>query len=43
MHGVFSWMFCGDLDGWDVGRKEDQEGGDMCIHIADPCCFTAET
>ena len=24
------------------GNREAQEGGDVCIHIADPCC-TVET
>ena len=36
-------MLCGDLDGWDVGRWEVQEGVDICIHIADSLCCTAET
>ena len=37
-------MLCDDLEGWDerVGRK-DQEGRDICIHIADQWCCTAET
>ena len=36
---------CGDLDGWDgeVGRREFQEGGDICINIADSLRCTAET
>ena len=36
-------MLCDDLDGWDGGwgGREVQEGGDICIHIADP--QTAET
>ena len=25
------------------GGREDQEGGDICIHIADSWCCTAET
>ena len=38
-------MLCGDLDGWDGegGRKEVQEGGDICIHVADSLHCTAET
>ena len=34
---------CGDLDGWDgeVGRREFQEGGDICINIADSLRCTA--
>ena len=30
-------MLYGDLEGWDEkwGGKELQEGGDICIHIAD--------
>ena len=35
-------MLCDDLDGWDGGR-EVQEGGDICIHIADSLHCTAET
>ena len=34
-------MLCGDLDGWD-GRQV-QEGGDICIHIADSLPGTIET
>ena len=38
-------MLCGDLDGWDggEGEREVQEGGDICIRIADLLCCTAET
>ena len=37
-------MFCDDLDGWDEeGGMEVQEGGDICIHIADSLHCTAET
>ena len=38
-------MLCDDLDGWDGGGSawEVQEGGDICIHIADSFHFTAET
>ena len=36
-------MLCGDLSwvGW--GGREVQEGGDVCIHIADSLHCTAET
>ena len=41
-------MLCDDLEGWDVvewggGRREAQEGGDICIHIADSFCCIVET
>ena len=38
-------MLCGDPDGWDGegGGREVQEGGDICIHIADSLRCTAET
>ena len=40
-------MLCGDLDGWDWGGagvgKEAQDGGDICIHIADSLHCTTET
>ena len=38
-------MPCGDLDGWkgEGNEREDQEGGDICIHIADSLCSTAAT
>ena len=38
-------MLCDDLDGWDKGRggREVQEGGDICIHVADSLHCTAET
>ena len=38
-------MFCYDLEEWDVedGMKELQEGGDICILMADSVCYTAET
>ena len=29
--------------GWGRGGRETQEGGDICIHIADSHCCTAET
>ena len=39
-----SWVVCDDLNGWDrfVGRREVQEGGDICIHIVDSLCCTPE-
>ena len=36
-------MLCGDLDGWDGEGREVQEGGDICIHIADSLHCTSET
>ena len=32
-------MFSDNLEGWDGvgGEKEFQEGGDICIPMADPC------
>ena len=36
-------MLCNDLDGWDGVGKEVQEGGDICIHIADSLRCTAES
>ena len=36
-------MLYEDLDGWDGGRQEVQEGGDICIHIADSFHCLAET
>ena len=40
-----SSVLCDDLDGWDGGGggREVQEGGDICIHIADSLHCTAET
>ena len=34
-----------DLEGWDGGwsGKEVQEGGDICLHMADSLVCTAET
>ena len=33
-------MLCVDLQGWNMGgsEREAQEGGDICILIADSCC-----
>ena len=40
-------MLCDQLEGWDKeGGREMQEGGgygDICMHIADSLCYTAET
>ena len=36
-------MPCDDLEEWDGGKKEAQEGGDLCVHIADSRCGTPET
>ena len=37
-------MLCHDLEGWDrEGGKEAQEGGDICMHMADSLCCTRET
>ena len=37
-------MVCDDLEGWDgvEGGREVQEGGDICIPMADSWCCTAE-
>ena len=40
-----SSILCGGLDewdGWEV-RREPQEGGDICTHIADALRWTEET
>ena len=38
-------MLCDNLKGWDGvgGGREVQEGGDICIPMADSCCYMAET
>ena len=36
-------MLCDDLEGWDGGGREAQEGGDICIRIANSLFSTAET
>ena len=38
-------VLCDDLEGWDRGwvGREVQEGGDMCIHVADSRGCTTET
>ena len=36
-------MFCDDLEGWDRGDgRKAEEGGDICIHIADSHHFIEE-
>ena len=37
-------MFCDNLEGWDGvgGASEAQDGGDICIFMADSCCCSAE-
>ena len=42
--GAQGAQLCDDLEGWGGGcGMEEQEGGDMCILMADSCCCTAET
>ena len=41
LRGLIS-VLCDNLDGWDGGR-EAQEGGNICMHIADSLHCTAET
>ena len=38
-------MLCDNLEGWDGvgGGKEVQEGGNICIPMADSCRYMAET
>ena len=38
-------VLCDNLEGWDgVGDgREAQEGGDMCIPVADSCWYMTET
>ena len=37
-------MLCDDLEGWNGGDERDvQEGGHICIHIADSRCCAADT
>ena len=43
-HRELSPVPCDDLEGWDAGAGEEAcEGGNICVHIADSCCCTAET
>ena len=38
-------VFCDNLQGWDAvaGGSKFQEGGDICVLMADSHCCTAET
>ena len=38
-------MLCDNLEGWDGvgGKREVQEGGDICILMADSCWCMADT
>ena len=38
-------MLCDNLEGWDGvgGGRKVQEGGDMCVPVADSCWYMAET
>ena len=38
-------MLCNDLEEWngEGGKREVQEGGDICVRMADSCCRMAET
>ena len=31
-----------ELERWDGGQREVQDGGDICLHTADALCCTAE-
>ena len=44
-HRELSLVLCGDLEEWDGGggKREAQEGRDVCIHTADSLHCTAET
>ena len=42
-HREPSSMFCDDREEWGGAGREDEEGGDLCIHTADSLCSTAET
>ena len=44
-HRELSSAFCDDLEKWDgqVGGREAQEGGDVCMHRADTLGCTLET
>ena len=42
LEGQAGWAGLSDLSGGWSGR-EVQKGGDVCIHIADLLCCTAET
>ena len=43
-HRELNLVLCDDLEGWmGDGGTEAQEGGDICIHIANSRCCTAKT
>ena len=44
-HSELNVVLSDDLEGWGEARgwKQAQEGGDICIHIADSLRCTAET
>ena len=35
-------MLCDDLEGWHEGGRQAQEGGGLCVHVADSRRWTAE-
>jgi len=37
-------VLCDNAEGWDAGRgrRKVQEGGDICIFMANSCCSMAE-
>ena len=37
-HRELSFVLCAVLEEWDGGKKEAQDGGDLCVHIADSRC-----
>ena len=38
-------MLCDNLEGWSGmgGGKKVQEGGDMCVPVADSCCSSSSS
>ena len=38
-------MLCDDLEGWagGGGRRGAQKGEDICVHVTDSLCWTADT
>ena len=43
--GSSNLVLCDNLKGWgeEGGRRKIQEGGDICIPMANSCCYMAET
>ena len=43
-HYSFKKLPCFNLEGWDWQEdgREVQEGGNICIPMADSCCYLAE-